>query len=118
MDNAQEIIRLYATDTYITQNAGDAYRVHTGTVLVFVAPLKGDKPDIRRFLCEIEEGHLIPSFAFKDAEYINWRFLFTTKEEAQIERLPGKATSVLYRRFAKTAGLESFQYRVSSCYEF
>ena len=103
------MIRLYSTDTYITETPGDAFRVHSGKVLVFVAPLKNGRPDIRRLLCEVEAGHLIPAFSYRDAEYVNWRFLLLTGEEAELERLPGKATSVLYRRFAASAGLGSFQ---------
>lgn len=109
MDNTEERIHLYGTDNYTTEGSGDAFRVETGSVFVFVAPLKNGKPNRRLLLCEIEQGHLIPAFSFRDSEYVNWRFILVPKDEADLVRLPGKATSVLYRRFAKLAGLESFQ---------
>lgn len=109
MDNIDEKIHLYGTDNYITEETGDAFRVETGSVFVFVAPLKNGKPNRRLLLCEVDQGHLIPSFSFRDSEYVNWRFILVPKDEADIVRLPGKATSVLFRKFAKTAGLESFQ---------
>ena len=109
MDNIDEKIHLYGTDNYVTEETGDAFRVETGSVFVFVAPLKNGKPNRRLLLCEVNQGHLIPSFSFRDSEYVNWRFILVPKDEADIVRLSGKATSVLYRKFAKTAGLESFQ---------
>ena len=109
MDQHGEMIHLYSTDTYITENSRDAFRVHSGTVLVFIAPLKSGRPDIRRLLCEVTAGHLIPSFSYRDADYVNWRFVLLTRDEAEIECLPNMVTSVLLRRFAKTAGLVNFQ---------
>lgn len=109
MDHQEERIHLCGTDTYITETEKDAFRVLSGSVLVFVAPLKNGTPDIRRPVCEVSEGHLIPSFSYRDENYVNWRFLFTTRDEAELVRLPGMATSVLYRRFAESAGLESYR---------
>ena len=109
MDHQEERIHLYGTDTYITDTAKDVFRVLSGSVLVFVAPLKHGTPDIRRLDCEVTEGHLIPSFAYRDKNHVNWRFLFTTRDEAELIRLPGMTTTVLYRRFAEAAGLEGFQ---------
>ena len=109
MDSTEEKIHLYGTDNYITEESGDAYRVETGSVFVFIAPLKNGKPNRRLLLCEIDQGHLIPSFSFRDSEYVNWRFILVPKDEADLVRLHGKVTSVLYRKFAKTAGLENYQ---------
>lgn len=109
MDSTEERIHLYGTDNYITEESGDAFHVETGSVFVFIAPLKNGKPNRRLLLCEIGQGHLIPAFSFRDADFVNWRFILVPKDEADLLRLPGKTTSVLYRKFAKTAGLESFQ---------
>ncbi len=109
MDHQEERIHLYGTDTYITKTEKDAFRVLSGSVLVFIAPLKNEEPGIRRLLCEVTKGHLIPSFSYLDNHYVQWRFLFTPKDEAELVRLPGMATSVLYRKFAKSANLENFQ---------
>ena len=70
MDNIDEKIHLYGTDNYVTEETGDAFRVETGSVLVFVAPLKNGKPNRRLLLCEVNQGHLIPSFSFRDSEYV------------------------------------------------
>lgn len=110
MDKTEERIHLYGTDNFITENPGDVFRVETGTVFVFIAPLKNGKTNRRLLLCEVSEGHLIPSFSFRDSEYINWRFVLVPKDEADLICLPGKATSVLYKKFALAAGLENFQH--------
>ena len=109
MDRLGEQIHLYGTDNYMTEAPGDAYRVLSGSVLVFVAPLKGGKPDRRLLLCEVAEGRLIPAFSHRDGDYVNWRFLLIPRDEAELLRLPDMATSVLYRNFAKAAGLENFR---------
>ena len=109
MDSLEEKIHLYGTDTYITREPADVFRVEAGSIFVFVAPLRDGRPVRRLLLCEIKEGHLIPSFAYRDSEYVNWRFILVPKDEADLVRLPGKGTSVLYRKFAKSCGLENFQ---------
>lgn len=109
MEQAKKVIHLSGTDSFITEGENDAYRVESGTVFVFIAPLKGGKPYLRRMLCEVGEGHLIPSFAFRDAEYVQWRFVLIPQNEAELIFLPDQATSILYRKFAKNAGLDSFQ---------
>lgn len=109
MDSFEEKIHLYGTDTFITEESKDAFRVETGSIFVFIAPLKNGRPNRRLLLCEVNEGHLIPAFSYRDSEYVNWRFILVPKDEADLVRLPGKVTSVLYRKFAKTCGLENFQ---------
>lgn len=109
MDSFEEKIHLYGTDTYITEESKDAFRVEAGSIFVFIAPLKNGRPNRRLLLCQIDEGHLIPSFSYRDSEYVNWRFILVPKDEADLVRLSGKATSVLYRKFAKSCGLENFQ---------
>lgn len=109
MERTEEIIHLNGTDSYITEGEKDAYRVQKGSVFVFVAPVKSGKPTLRRMLCEVEAGHLIPSFAYRDEDYIDWRFVLVPRTEADLILLRGEATSVLYRKFAKSAGLENIQ---------
>ena len=109
MERVEEPIHLNGTDIYITVGEKDAYRVQNGSVFVYIAPLKGGKPALRRMLCEVGEGHLIPSFAYRDADYTEWRFLLVPRSEADLLRLHRQATSVLYRRFAKNAGLENLE---------
>ena len=109
MDQNQQVLHLHGTDTFITEEERSAYRVQSGRIYVFVAPLKNGKPNLRRLLCEVEAGHLIPSFRYQDDDYTQWRFVLVPQNEAELICLPGQATSVLYRRFAKSAGLENFQ---------
>ena len=109
MEQNKNRIHLNGTDSYITTGENDAYRVQTGTVFVFIAPLKDGKPYLRRMLCEVSEGHLIPSFSYQDADYTQWRFVLVPQNETELIYLPGQATSVLYRIFAKNAGLDNFQ---------
>ena len=64
---------------------------------------------LRRLLCEVGEGHLIPSFKYRDENYTQWRLVLVPRDEAELVVLRGQATSALYRRFAKNAGLENLQ---------
>ena len=107
MDNTENIIHLYSTDQYVTEKDGDAIRVVSGTVIVFIAPLKDGAPVRRIKLCEITEGHSLPSFSCRD-EGTDWRFVLVPEDEADLTLMPGRATSVLYKRFCLGAGLESF----------
>ena len=108
MDRKEELIHLYGTDTLVTDGKKDVYKVQKGSVFVFIAPLKNGKPNLRRVLCEVEEGRLIPSFSYKDEEYVEWRFVLVAKDEADLVCMRGCATSVLCGRFAQNAGLENF----------
>ncbi len=109
MDQNREILHLSGADCYITEEEKSAYKVQSGRVYVYVAPLKNGKPMLRRLLCEVEEGRLIPSLRYRDAEYTEWRFVLVPQNEAELLLLRGQATSVLYRRFAANAGLENYR---------
>ena len=109
MDQNPNILHLNCTDVFVTEEENGAYRVQRGTVKVFVAPLKNGEPVSRRLLCEVEEGHLIPSFKYRDENYTQWRLVLVPRDEAELVILRGQATSALYRRFAKNAGLENLQ---------
>ena len=104
----ENTIHLYSTDQFLTENDGDAIRVVSGTIIVFIAPIKDGAPVRRIKLCEIEEGHSLPSFSCRDEEGVDWRFVLVPEDEADINIMPGRATSVLYKRFCTGAGLESF----------
>ena len=108
MDDLGKAIHLYSTDQYVTEHDGDAYRVVSGTVIVFVAPLKDGAPIRRIKLCEVSEGRSIPSFSCRDEDGVDWRFVLIPEDEADLNMMPGKATSVLYKRFCTGAGLTDF----------
>lgn len=107
MGTIHEIIHLYGTDLFITDNQREAFRVQKGSVFVFIAPLKEGKPYLRRLLCEVGEGHLIPSFAYKDAEYKEWRFILIPRDDAELNYYPW--TSALEKNFARNAGLQNYK---------
>lgn len=109
MEDKEDMIHLYGTDNYITEGSKDAYKVCSGSILVFIAPLKDGRLTRRLLLCEVGEGHLIPAFCYRDSEYVNWRFVFVPKDEAILTVLHGKATSVLYKKFAAFAGIQNYQ---------
>ena len=109
MDQNGNILHLKCADVCVTEEENGAYRVQRGTVEVFVAPLKNGKPGSRRLLCEVGEGHLIPSFCYRDENHTEWRLVLAPRDEAELIILRGQATSALYRRFAKNAGLENLQ---------
>ena len=109
MDQNWNTLHLMGADVCVTEEENGAYRVQRGTVKVFVAPLKNGKPASRRLLCEVGEGHLIPSFCYRDENHTEWRLVLAPRDEAELIILRGQATSALYRRFAKNAGLENLQ---------
>ena len=108
MEFKEEIIPLTGADVYITEKEEDAFAVLSGSVFVFIVPLRDGQPDIRQLLCEVTEGHVIPSFAYRDKDYVNWRFLLAARDNAALKRLPNAATSVLHRRFVESAGLKNY----------
>ena len=109
MDQNGNILHLKCGDVCVTEEENGASRVQRGTVKVFVTPLKNGTPGFRRLLCEVGEGHLIPSFRYRDENYTEWRLVLAPLDEAELVILRGQATSALYRRFAKNAGLENLQ---------
>jgi len=109
MEVQENAVRLYSTDSYMTEPGDHVYRVASGTVLVYVAPLKNGRPERRLLLCRAETGKVIPNFCYQDQNYTQWRFLLVAEDEAELTRMEGAATSVLFRKFARYAGLQSFE---------
>lgn len=110
MDNLGEKIHIFETDVYIPQESADAFRVESGKVTIYVAPLKKDGSTDRRIkLCEAETGVVIPAFVYRDADYKQWRLLITASEEADICKMPGMSTSPLKKRFLKRIGIYNEQ---------
>lgn len=93
---------------YITEDPKDAYRVLSGTVLVYIVPLQGQEVGRRAFLCERKEKDTIPAFSYRDMEYQSWRFCFVALEEASIQCMPGRNTRPLQEKFTRSAGVKEF----------
>ena len=107
MDN-ERFISLKGGDRYITEKDSDAFRVQSGTVLVFIVPLKGGEPGRRSFIYQASEKEVLPSFCYKDIEYVNWRFCFTAIDSAVLEVIPGGGTKILKEKFAAKARIKNY----------
>lgn len=108
------LITLAGMENLFTHEAMDAYRVNSGTVLVYIVPWTRGVPGRRLLLCEVTEGRVIPSFAYRDRDYREWRFSLVAQDKAVLAHMPYSVTSVLQRNFLKrikigALGEESFE---------
>lgn len=109
MDNQSNIISLKGGNTYITHVMEDAYRVKSGTLLVYIVPYNQNKLGRRTFIYEAQKGEVIPGFAYKDMDYCDWRFCFSALENAEIDIIHDGNTKVLKERFAKKANIKNYK---------
>lgn len=109
MEAENSTFSLKGGDSYITRRESDAFRVKSGSVLIYIVPVKSGTAGRRSFLYEAQPGELIPSFVYKDMEYCEWRFCFVALEAAEIEILPDFSTKVLREKFAVKAGVRNFK---------
>lgn len=103
MLDEMNVYSLKGGNQYITERETNAFRVKDGSVLVYIVPLKGITIGRRSFIYEAEAGEVLPSFCYRDIEYVNWRFCFVALEEAVIEIIPNGSTKVLRERFVQKA---------------
>lgn len=101
-------IRLKGGDSYINENESNAFRVVSGTVLVYILPFKNNEIGRRSFIYEASEGEILPSFCYCDIEYRNWRFCFAALEQAVIEIIENGSTRILKERFAKKVNIRNY----------
>ena len=102
-------IALSGGDIYITHHHSDAFRVKSGTLLVYIIPYRNNDPGRKSFIYEAQKGEVIPGFAYKDMDYCNWRFCFSALETAEIDLIEEGSTKVLREKFAKKAGIKNYQ---------
>lgn len=95
-------------EVYITDNESCAYKVISGTVLIYVVPLKNGKPGRRSFIYQAECGEVVPGFTYKDIEYCHWRFCFVAVDSASIQIIENGSTKILREKFARKAKLKNF----------
>lgn len=105
---AENLLSLKGGEIHITNCEADAYKIKSGTVLVYVVPLKQGKPGRRSFIYEAECNEVIPSFVYKDIEYCEWRFCFVAVDSAEVQRIENGATKVLKERFIRKARIRNF----------
>ncbi len=102
------IIHLKGGNTYITERETDAFRVKSGTVLIYIVPLKDNVPGRRSFLYEANVGEVFPSFLYRDMDYCNWRFAVVATEEATVEIIDNGSTRVLKQKFCEKARIKNY----------
>ena len=71
-------ISLRGGKIFITNNNTDAFRVKSGTLLVYIIPYNQNNPGRRSYIYEAQKGEVIPGFAYKDTE-INFQKSSTAK---------------------------------------
>ena len=103
-----DTLSLQGGDYYITENEENAYRVETGTVLVFIVPYNGRKAGRRSFIYEAREGEVIPGFSFRDIEFCRWRFCLMAMERAEVSVMENAVTNVLRQRFCGKIGITDY----------
>lgn len=108
METAEKKITLSGSESLIPHNPKNAYLVLSGTVLVYIIPWKNNASGRRLLLCEVPQGRMIPSFVYRDQNYNQWRFLLIAQDTAQLQCLENAVTSILLRKFAHFAQLDSF----------
>lgn len=108
MEKLDSTISLKGGEFYITQRESDAFRVTSGTVLVYIVPVDKGNAGRRSFIFEASQGEVLPSFCFRDMEYRDWRFCFVAGEEASLSVIENGSTRVLRERFAKKANVRNY----------
>lgn len=111
----ETIISLSGGTFYLTKQSDVAYRVESGSVLVYLLPLKEDGRPGRRFLIyEAKEGELLPGFCCEapsglddNARLCPWHFGLAALDKAEIRVLKEKAGEELQKDFLKRAGIRS-----------
>ena len=73
------VIKLSGNQLLLTQRPGEAYRILSGRVLVFILPLKEDGTTGRRWLlCELEAGDTVPALFYDSTDIMGescrWSF--------------------------------------------
>ena len=107
-----ESITLTRADVFYTEQPETAYRVAAGSVYVYIVPWDQEKQRAGRrvSVTEVGEGWVIPSFAWRDGNYREWRFLLVAKtEQAILERMDVQVNRVLKRKFLAQAGIQTFE---------
>lgn len=109
MSEKENTIVLQGGEYYITSNPNDAFHVKSGTVLVFIVPLKNGKLGRRSFLFEADEKSVIPAFCYRDMDYCEWRFCFVALEVAEFSIIENGATKKLKEKLVAKAQIKNFE---------
>lgn len=108
MYTGENLLSLKGGEIYVTERGTDAYKIRSGTVLVYVIPLKQGKAGRRSFIYQAESNEVVPGFAYRDIEYCEWRFCFAAVDKAEIQIIENGATKILKERFSRKANIKNY----------
>ena len=105
-------IKLSGNQLLLTERPGEAYRILSGRVLVFILPLKeGSVPGRRWLLCELGTNDVVPSL-FYDSEDIKgepckWVFGLSALDPSELEIV--NDSEEIQSVFSKRVGLRDYE---------
>ena len=111
----------FATDTEMVRRYRDgsgmirfteqsAYFIRSGSVFVYVTQWKDGRSGKLCRLCSLQAGDVIPTLAYQDEDFVQWRFVVKAKgESAVLEEIPRAVTSVARGNFARKAQLDEYR---------
>lgn len=108
MLETENCFTLKGGETWITERSTDAYQVVSGTVLIYVVPLKQGAAGRKSFIHQAGTGEVIPSLTYKDIEYREWRFCLVAVDSAQLKMIENGATRHLKENFAHRAHIKNY----------
>ena len=106
------IIKLSGNQLLLTERLGEAYRILSGRVLVFILPLKEDGTTGRRWLlCELEAGDTVPALFYDSAdikgESCRWIFGLSALDPSEMEIV--NDSNEIRCSFSEKAGLRDYE---------
>lgn len=116
MDSGSSALTLRGGAIQYTRDAGQHYRVESGQVLVYIVPLRQDRPLRRILLCEAGPGRLIPALAhqaplsFADNTPCLWCFGLVAVDEARLTCLDGSADEATQQAFLRDARVRGAEF--------
>ena len=108
MDEKKNIL-LKGGDYYITDKASDAYRIKSGTVLIYVVPIRRNVIGRRSFVYEAQKNEIIPGFSYRDLNYCEWKLCFAALDAAELETIENGSTRKLKESFSQKANITNFR---------
>ncbi len=109
MNITDNLLALKGGEIHITNVDSNAYKVKSGSVLVYIVPVKNGVLGRRSFIYQAEINEVIPGFCYKDIEYCEWRFCLAAVDDAEIAIIENGSTKVLKERFSRKARIKNFE---------
>ncbi len=109
MAEENRVISLSGSSYYLSENDTDAYKVVSGTVLIFIVPVKEWGPGRKSFIYEASEGEIIPSFRCRDIDSAEWKFCLTAFDSAGFEIIEYGSTKRLKEKFSEKINISNYR---------